>query len=346
VIPEIVRPIASRLANMTALGLLGELGSLSLDSSYGPAHDELSGADSSFLFHLSISRDAPPTQPHVPPDSPSPKARSPPLPFPPPLQPAATNPKSPGRHGAQDGPKSPKSPNNALRSLPRVVSKEEIAEMPDEARELRAALEALSAREQLGEAQRAQLASSNEMLRSRLDAAEAALPPPSPLLAAWPYSPTIPALSSASIAVHLSPTWMPLSEAAESQCDAARLPPPMPLLPAATFEGAHEGAQGAHGDHDERHEATPKDELAEGRILVVCRDRRRLLVDVSEAISDAGDLSILGVRTQSHRNGLATMEFHLGGPTRECIALSVEAVKKVDGVQQAFMFAGAEMQFN
>ena len=380
VIPEIVRPIASRLANMTALGLLGELGSLSLDSSYGPAHDELSGADSSFLFHLSISRDAPPTQPHVPPDSPSPKARSPPLPFPPPLQPAATNPKSPkspgrhgaqdgaqdgpkspgrhsaqdgapkspGRHGAQDGaPKSPKSPNNALRSLTRVVSKEEIAEMPDEARELRAALEALSAREQLGEAQRAQLASSNEMLRSRLDAAEAAtLSPPSPLLAAWPYSPTIPALSSASIAVHLSPTWMPLSEAAESQCDAARLPPPMPLLPAATFEGAHEGAQGAHGDHDERHEATPKDELAEGRILVVCRDRRRLLVDVSEAISDAGDLSILGVRTQSHRNGLATMEFHLGGPTRECIALSVEAVKKVDGVQQAFMFAGAEMQFN
>jgi (p)ppGpp synthase/HD superfamily hydrolase len=120
----------------------------------------------------------------------------------------------------------------------------------------------------------------------------------------------------------------------------------MPLLPAATFEGAHEGAQGAHGDHDERHEATPKDELAEGRILVVCRDRRRLLVDVSEAISDAGDLSILGVRTQSHRNGLATMEFHLGGPTRECIALSVEAVKKVDGVQQAFMFAGTEMQFN
>jgi hypothetical protein len=234
-----------------------------------------------------------------------------------------------------------------LRSLTRVVSKEEIAEMPDEARELRAALEALSAREQLGEAQRAQLASSNEMLRSRLDAAEAAtLPPPSPLLAAWPYSPTIPALSSASIAVHLSPTWMPLSEAAESQCDAARLPPPMPLLPAATFEGAHEGAQGAHGDHDERHEATPKDELAEGRILVVCRDRRRLLVDVSEAISDAGDLSILGVRTQSHRNGLATMEFHLGGPTRECIALSVEAVKKVDGVQQAFMFAGTEMQFN
>ena len=215
--------------------------------------------------------------------------------------------------------------------------------MAEEARELRAALAALSAREQVGEAQRAELASSNEMLRSRLDAAEAAtLPPPSPLLAAWPYSPTIPALSTASMAVPLSPTWMPLSEAAESQCDAAQLPPPMPLLPAATSEGA----QGAYGDHDERHEAAQKDELAEGRILVVCRDRRRLLVDVSEAISDAGDLSILGVRTQSHRNGLATMEFHLGGPTRESIALSVEAVKKVDGVQQAFMFSGTEMQFN
>jgi hypothetical protein len=40
----------------------------------------------------------------------------------------------------------------------------------EEARELRAALEALSARERVGEAQRTELASTNEMLRSRLDA--------------------------------------------------------------------------------------------------------------------------------------------------------------------------------
>ena len=45
-----------------------------------------------------------------------------------------------------------------------------VQRVTEEARELRAALETLSARERVGEAQRAELASTNEMLRSRLDA--------------------------------------------------------------------------------------------------------------------------------------------------------------------------------
>ena len=71
-------------------------------------------------------------------------------------------------------------------------------------------------------------------------------------------------------------------------------------------------------------------------VAVVCHDRRRLLMDVSQAISESSDdVSIVEVHTQSHRGGLATMNFRLDGAP-QAIPLVLAALKRVDGVQEAF----------
>jgi len=103
------------------------------------------------------------------------------------------------------------------------------------------------------------------------------------------------------------------------------LPPPMSMTPSA--------GEGTVDAGDEQRDTD--DDLPQGRVAVVSRDRRRLLVDVTQAISSIDAVSILEVHTQSHKNGLATMQFVMQSSAEDLVAI-VEAVKRVDGVQQAF----------
>ena len=74
---------------------------------------------------------------------------------------------------------------------------------------------------------------------------------------------------------------------------------------------------------------------AESRVAIVSTDRRMLLIDVVNAISQFGKHSILAVNTLSHKNGLATMEFTVQATGDELAAI-VAAARAVEGVRQAF----------
>ena len=57
------------------------------------------------------------------------------------------------------------------------------------------------------------------------------------------------------------------------------------------------------------------------------------------AVSLEGRLAIAGVHSETLPNGIATMQYHLH-PTAAELAALLAVVKRVDGVQQAFVVCG------
>ena len=99
--------------------------------------------------------------------------------------------------------------------------------------------------------------------------------------------------------------------------------------------------------HGNRHKAqvtrdaeTAHDGAPTRKLAIVSRDRRGLLIDVTQAATLGGQIAVSGVHTESLPNGVATMEYRLHATQSELEQL-LQSVRKVEGVQQAFELSTA-----
>ena len=104
---------------------------------------------------------------------------------------------------------------------------------------------------------------------------------------------------------------------------------------------------GTSPSHGNRHKAqvtrdaeTAHDGAPTRKLAIVSRDRRGLLIDVTQAATLGGQIAVSGVHTESLPNGVATMEYRLHATQSELEQL-LQSVRKVEGVQQAFELSTA-----